>query len=305
MKITAKIMELKWEAKNPIHIGKGMLIGNTHLTMDYIPGTSIKGAIGNNFLKLFCINNEFAICTKGGNCKKCKFPDIFLNNSHGSGVYFHSFIPEDYRLENQYSVTIDPDTKSSKTGELYNYQKLVIISKDNTMKLIMTDTIDEEIVEKIKTAININLQVGSRKSWGWGIINIKSIKTKDIEILEKNSTSKEKTFKIELKSPFPITERNFDDTLKKGFRDLAKGFQFDDYQDFTKINYQRYEIKPISTRSEINTKVIRNMAVTPPFYFELFGTSKNEFVLKLGQIFGVTTSNSPWTKTGYGLIKLV
>jgi len=303
MKIKLKIMNLIWEAKSPIHIGCGRSIGNMHLTLDHVPGTAIKGALGRNYLKLFCINNEFAICSKGGKCDKCEFPSLFLNDFHGSGIYFQTLIPQEFKLEEQYSVTIDIDTRSNKKGQLFNYQKMVILNKNNSTKIIFTENLSNEVVEKITEALSLDLYVGSRKSWGWGIIKMEKIGMDDFELSDSNEETSDRKYHIELKNHLPITEKNIGETITRGLSDLASGFKITSYQDFSSIKYTRYEIEPIGVRSDINDEVIRKWAVIPPVNIELVGSAKNEIIIKLSQIIGLTTNNNPWTKTGYGLIK--
>ena len=309
--------ELSWRFSAPIHVGSGLSRGNCKLTETYIPGSMIRGAIGNSYIKLFCINDIFGECTISNKCMRCKYPHFFFNNQHGTGAYFTPIVPSKYNVTDVPSISLDNNLRTTMRGMLFVYQALTIPT-EVLSKIYYFEEKDgtnvNEIEKSFKVAIT-NLHVGGRLSWGWGIpeqIELRHLTTHSslIDFINENTLNvdQDEDLLLYVKTPLPLQEENIEKSIINSIKSMSERFFSTQISDEKlAISFDKLTLRVIGVRNSlpiIGWEQKRMPALERGSTLKLHVTPEIIDTIKLATLIGLVEDQTPFTKAGYGLIEL-
>lgn len=222
-------IKITWKIISPFHISFGHELGGYIPSIDFIPATTIKGALLFEYIRRYCINDKFSICTQGGDCEKCGYP--FLDNKDNqalSGGFFETIKLQNKMISNRWGISIEGKTKTAKDGALFNYEtcydreglssQIFIIDPQNMYKNEVNNIVD---------IISDGIYIGKHKSSGFGYIKgnctvneFNGMKEFVNNYIEQNLTGLKSDFVFEIRKPVPLYTENPSKQIKKRFGDL-------------------------------------------------------------------------------------
>lgn len=330
MKLNIKLLEYTFEISTPLRIGSGIQVGVLNLTQHpsrgeyFIPGNTLRGLIGLQLLKLYCINPENAIkCEECENRNRCPHWVLIKNNSHGEGAYFHfgkiqGKEEEDFVIDHITGTRLYRDTKTVVKEEAPFIYEVLIAKKDKETNLngnIYLINTNNELLEKLKNGMFAcrNQCLGGKRSWGWGYIENVKVKVNDapeISLFNDKSRENSNTFEISIQTPLPINSiyGNIENSIKESLKQLAEAFQslINHVPKVNKIEIKKFSLKPISYWNEVKNKPYRTWALAErtPISIKTDNTIAMEKLLTLAKVTGITHNNQWYTKMGYGVTNL-
>ncbi|HDH44618.1 MAG TPA: hypothetical protein ENG66_04420 [Thermococcus sp.] len=332
MKIRFEVIEYELKV-NAIHVSSNIVGGNIRLTLEYVPGTTLRGLIASRFLRYFCRNIETFVsssCVKCESRNTCPFEKLFMNNEHGIGAYFHfGNIESDFSKSFFKGVSLNRRTKNVQIGKLFMYEVLRPLNGHLVVKskvvIPVPKDVDIEEIGRIKKTIENCIKltkyasIGGKKSWGFGLIenvSISSISSKEHVIREANDT--EQVINIRTRTPLPIPLHKSQDKLEKVL-EKALNHIVSKVLRLPSIRIQveeakiegHYEILGISSwdikenRRREPCLAIRNGTLRLKVKINGPQIINIRDLVEMCKYTGLTISGSWYTKTGYGVVEPV
>lgn len=330
MNTDIKILEYTFEISTPLRIGSGIQVGILNLTQRpsqgeyFIPGNTLRGLIGLQLLKLYCINPKKATkCEECENRNQCPYWILIKNNSHGEGAYFHfgkiqGKEEEDFVIEHITGTRLYRDTKTVVKEEAPFVYEVLMAKKNKEINLsgnIYLISISNELLEKLKNGIFASRKqcLGGKRSWGWGYIENAKVKVKDaqeISLLNDKNRESNNSFEFSIQTPLPINSiyGSIENSIKNSLKQLAEAFHslISYIPRVDKIEIKKFSLKSISYWNEVENKPYRTWALAErtSIRIKTDNATAMKKLLTLAKITGITHNNQWYTKTGYGITNL-
>ena len=324
MSIKLNIIEYEL-ALTSLHITRSIVGGNLYTTLDeYIPGTTLRGALGEKFINLYCSDIDYFKRHRCSGCSyvDCIFGKMFLDNEHGRGVYFHfGDIVNRSELEKQVitHVTIDRRIKSAVKGRLFSYEVLLpkdadtILVKSRAVIVSQTPTLVEEKLDDIHKALRdcikslIGTAIGGKKSWGVGYVKSVNITNEYEATIEKEEVDEEVA--LVTRTPLPITEESLDDTVFKALKDLYFSLFKGTCEFKVKVDITSDYTLSLMTSWDLAKNRVRDstyVLMTDKMLLRIKNPAPElGVIIKLLKYIGLCPSGKWFTKTGYGVMEVL